>query len=465
MPLQHSPKRSEVPAAPGALASLALVMLLPSLGTSIANIGLPAIGIALVASFRDVQWVVLAYLLVITCLTVSAGRLGDLIGRRRLLLWGIALFALASLLCALAPTLSLLIAARALQGLGAAVMMALAMALVGATVPKNQTGRAMGLLGTMSAVGTTLGPVLGGVLIARFGWPSIFVIKLPLALLAWYMVQRCLPPDYSRSAATVPPRFDHVGTVLLVAALGAYALAMTRDVGYTNLVLLSAAIVLAWLFVRFELTAPAPLLQLAMLRAPVLRAGLASNVLMSTVLMATLVVGPFYLAGGLGLGIGWVGAVMAAGPLTAAVCGVPAGRMVDRAGTRSAMMAGLLGTCGACLALALIPPTLGVAGYCVPLVFLTASYSLFQAANNTAVMGDIAADQRGVVSGLLSVSRNLGLITGASLMGAIFALGAGDVAVAGPAQMVRGLHTTFGVGSVLLLVALVICQRAREVPA
>ena len=140
----------------GALASLSLAMLLPALGTSIANVGLPGMASALHASFQDVQWIVLAYLLAITALIVSVGRLGDMVGRRRLLLAGIALFALASALCALAPTLWLLVAARALQGLGAAAMMALTMAFVGSTVPKAQTGSAMGLLGTMSAVGAAL---------------------------------------------------------------------------------------------------------------------------------------------------------------------------------------------------------------------------------------------------------------------------------------------------------------------
>ena len=149
-----------------ALASLSLPMLLSTLGISIANVGLPTLAQAFGASFQQVQWVVLAYLLAITTLVVSAGRLGDIIGRRRLLLAGLSLFTLASVLCGFAPTLWLLVAARAAQGLGAAVMMALAMALVGETVPKARTGSAMGLLGTMSAVGTALGPTLGGVLIA-----------------------------------------------------------------------------------------------------------------------------------------------------------------------------------------------------------------------------------------------------------------------------------------------------------
>jgi MFS family permease len=141
-------------------------MLLSSLAGSIANIGLPTLAQAFDASFHSVQWVVLAYLLAITSLIVSVGRLGDMLGRRRLMLAGILLFTLASALCGVAPTLWLLIAARALQGLGAAIMMTLTMALIGETVTKEKTGSAMGLLGTLSAIGTALGPTLGGVLIA-----------------------------------------------------------------------------------------------------------------------------------------------------------------------------------------------------------------------------------------------------------------------------------------------------------
>ncbi len=158
-------------------------MLLSSLGTSIANVGLPTLAQAFNASFQEVQWIVLAYLLAITTLIVSVGRLGDIIGRRRLLLAGIVLFTVASVLCGVAPTLWLLIAARAAQGLGAAIMMALTMAFVGETVPKAKTGSAMGLLGTMSAIGTALGPSLGGVLIAGLGWRAIFLVNVPLGIL------------------------------------------------------------------------------------------------------------------------------------------------------------------------------------------------------------------------------------------------------------------------------------------
>src|SRR5229473_8549825 len=178
-----------------ALASLSLSMLLSSLGTSIANVGLPNFAQAFNASFQDVQWIVLAYLLAITTLIVSAGRLGDITGRRRLLLAGIVLFTLASVLCGVAPTLWLLVAARAAQGIGAAIMMALTMAFVGETVPKAKTGSAMGLLGTMSAIGTALGPSLGGVLIAGLGWRAIFLVNVPLGILTFLLALRYLPVD------------------------------------------------------------------------------------------------------------------------------------------------------------------------------------------------------------------------------------------------------------------------------
>ena len=144
----------------GALAGLSLAILLSSLGTSIANVALPTLAQHFSAPFPHVQWVVLAYLLASTVLIAGIGRLGDLFGRRRLLLAGLAIFSAASLLAGLSPSLPFLIAVRAVQGAGAAAMMALAMAFVSETVPKERIGSTMGLLGTMSAVGTALGPSL-----------------------------------------------------------------------------------------------------------------------------------------------------------------------------------------------------------------------------------------------------------------------------------------------------------------
>ena len=157
---------------------------------------------------------------------VSVGRLGDILGRRRLLLFGIGLFTVASLLCGIAPTLWMLIAARAAQGLGAAIMMALTVAFAGETVPKGKIGSAMGLLGTMSAIGTTLGPSLGGVMIVGLGWRSIFLVNVPLGILNFLLAYRHLPVDRREPNAN-QVSFDKIGTLLLALTLAAYALAMT----------------------------------------------------------------------------------------------------------------------------------------------------------------------------------------------------------------------------------------------
>ncbi len=447
------------------LASLSLSMLLSSLGTSIANVGLPTLAQAFHASFQAAQWVVLAYLLAITTLIVSVGRLGDLLGRRRLLLAGLGLFTLASALCGLAPTLGWLVAARAAQGLGAATMLALSMALVGETVPKARTGSAMGLLGTMSAVGTALGPSLGGVLIAGAGWRPIFLVNVPLGMLALLLTQRHVPADRPRPSASVP-QFDPLGTVVLALTLAAYALAMTLgrgSPGAVNAVLLLAAVCGVGLFVWTQARAASPLVRLAVLRGPGLRASLATNLLVSTVLMSTLVVAPFYLSHALGFSAALVGATMALGPVISIFAGVPAGRTVDRWGAPRMLTVGLVAMVAGALVLTVLPPVLGVAGYLLGIAVLTPGYQLFQAANNTAVMADVAQDQRGVISGVLSLSRNLGLITGASFMGAVFAWAsrAADISTAVPAAIATGMQATFAVATLLIAVALAVAVRAR----
>lgn len=447
------------------LACLSLSMLLSSLGTSIANVALPTLARVFAASFQEVQWIVLAYLLAITTLIVSVGRLGDLAGRRRLLLLGLFLFTLASVLCGAAPTLWLLIAARTAQGLGAAIMMALTMAFVGDAVPKSRTGSAMGLLGTMSAMGTALGPALGGTLIAGFGWRAIFLVNVPLGILAFLLAYRALPVD-RQSPGADRAGFDTVGTLLLGASLAAYALAVTLGRGRfagLNLALLLAAVLAGGLFVLVEARVTSPLIRLAAFRNTELSASLAMNGLVSTVMMATLVVGPFYLSRALGLGEAAVGIVLALGPIISALSGVPAGRGVDRWGAAAMTTAGLVVMAAGLSALALLPGVFGVVGYLAAIALLTPGYQLFQAANNTAVMRDVAPDQRGVIAGLLSLSRNLGLVSGASAMGAVFVLATGtsDIASAHPGAVASGMRFTFAAATLLIVVALAIAAASR----
>ncbi|TGV61278.1 MFS transporter [bacterium M00.F.Ca.ET.141.01.1.1] len=449
-----------------ALVSLSLATLLSSLGTSIASVGLPSLMQAFDASFQAVQWVVLAYLLAITTLIVGAGRLADMFGRRPLLLGGIALFTLASVVCGLAPTLWLLIAARAVQGLGAALMMALTLAFVAETVSKERTGSAMGLLGAMSAIGTTLGPSLGGLLIAGLGWQAIFLVNGPLGLLTFALAWRALSARGGTMAAG-RGTFDVTGTALLALTLGAYALALTLgrgNFGVLNLGLLVAAGIGVIVFAIAQAKAKAPLVQLDRFRDPRLSAGLAMSLIVATVMMATLVVAPFYLSRGLGLDAAMVGMALSTGPLVSTLSALLAGRLTDRFGAHRMMVAGLLCLATGTFLLSLALTRLGIASYVAPITVTCFGYALFQTANNAAVMGGVSANERGVVSGLLNLSRNLGLITGASLMGAIFAIASSNAQqgigqqLLSSAAAAQGMQITFRAATALALAALVLAE-------
>ncbi|WP_428696812.1 MFS transporter [Stappia sp.] len=401
-----NPAKSPAPATANraSMVVLGLSMLLASLGTSIANIALPALAEAFSARFQDVQWVVVAYLAALTVSVVVAGRLGDIFGLRRMHLAGLGLFCLASLLCGLAPDLGLLIAARTLQGIAAAFLMTLTIALVRETASPARMGRAMGLMGTVSAIGTALGPSLGGVLVSSTGWQGIFFVQVPVAAATLVLAFVSLPRDAERTkpaAAGLRPAFD-----------------LGRGTGL----------------------APALLV----------------NILVAAVMMTTLVVGPFYLGLALGLSAMAVGMVMSVGPAISILSGLPSGRAVDAWGTRPVLGTGLGLLAAGAFSLSVLPGLIGVAGYVLAVAVLTPGYQLFQAANNTAVMADVAGDRRGVVSGLLSLSRNIGLILGASAMGAVFAIGVGtgDFQAASPGAVAGGMRLVFGVAGALMVLAI-----------
>ncbi len=394
------------------LAPLALATLLAALATSIANVALPALAADLLAPFAEVQQVVVVYLVALTALVAHAGRLGDRVGRGRVLRLGIALFTLASTLCALAPSLAALVAARALQGAGAALMTALAVALASEVVPAARTGRALGLLGATSAAGTALGPVLGGLLLSLTNWRGLFVALAPLGLVTLVLASRLLPAD------STPRRSPSLS-----------ASSLLRDRPFAGAVI--------------------------------------ANGLVSAVMMGTLVVTPFYLARVIGLSAAAAGLVLSIGPTIAALTGIPAGRAVDRLGAERAAAAGLgvAGT-GAVL-LAFAAPHGRLWPYVLALAVTTAGYALFQAGNTTAVVTAAGPDRRGVASGLLGFARNLGLAAGASVLGTVFARASGtaDLVSSTPDAIGAGARVTYLASAVLVAAALGLRQVKPATPA
>ncbi|WP_424926428.1 MFS transporter [Agrobacterium pusense] len=386
----------------GITAMLALAMLLASLGTSIANIALPSLAETFFAPFSQVQAVVVVYLVALTCSVLIAGRLGDRFGLKPMLVTGLVIFALASLLCAIAPTLWLLISARAVQGVGAAFLMTLPMALMGQTANEARIGRAMGLLGTVSALGTALGPSLGGILIPLEGWRAIFWVQVPLAILALIMAISVLPADAGKRKTIAVNLWSVMNRVLVPSLI--------------------------------------------------------VNILVAAVMMTTLVVGPFYLDLGLALAATEVGLVMMIGPVISVFSGVPSGRLVDNWGSHRVLAVGLLLLTTGTLLLAFVPNMIGVTGYALSVIVLTPGYQLFQAANNTAALADVPHNRRGTVSGLLGLSRNIGLIAGASAMGAVFsfAVGTDDLNNATTAAIATGMRLTFLLSCAMMIIAIVV---------
>ncbi|WP_225181193.1 MFS transporter [Pectobacterium aroidearum] len=387
-------------AKPSITLTLALAILSASLGTSIANIALPTLTETFSAPFAQVQAVVIAYLAAMALSVVIAGRLGDRYGLKPVFVAGLGLFAVASLLCAIAPHLWQLIGARALQGVGAAFLMTLGMALLRQTAGENHVGRAMGILGTVSALGTALGPSVGGLLLTAAGWRSLFWVQIPLVTIVLLLAFTQLPdtPVNKKAQRSDAPS--------------------TRKISLLPPLTINAAI--------------------------------------ASVMMTTLIVGPYYLGLGLGLQETRVGVVMAIGPAIAIFCGIPSGRLVDTWGVGRALTGGITLVVTGTFMLAILPNLFGVAGYILAIIVLTPGYQLFLAANNTATLAEVPGHQHGTVSGLLNLSRNLGLIAGASLMGQVFSLGVGteDFVHATPAALANGMQLTFFLSGDIIVAAI-----------
>lgn len=441
------------------LAALAGSILLASLGISIATVALPTLARVFSAGVQQVQWVVLAYLLAVTAAIVLAGRMGDLYGNRRVLIAGLVLFTLASAACALAPGLGWLLAGRVAQGLGAAILMSLPMSMAKGLVGKERLGTAMGVLGTMSAIGTAMGPSVGGVLIGALGWRSAFVLLTLCGAGLLTLALRAIPRATASGAAS--RRMDWAGSFWLTIMLVCFALSATggrAGMAVQPWMLLALTAVALLVFVRTELTAVHPLVPVALVRGRAMATSLTMHLVVGALMMSTLVVGPFFLSFGLGLSEAETGMVMAFGPIAAALSGVPAGQVTDRFGTHRTLLAGLLlATAGLC-GFAVLPGSFGIPGYMIGLVLITPGFQLFLAANNTAVMADAADEHRGLVSGLLGLFRNLGFMTGASLLPLLFAslLAGHDVAASSPQTVGDAFSVTFLSAAGLCFLALLL---------
>lgn len=405
--------------------ALALGTVMAVLDISVVNIALPTLSRTFRAPLTSIEWVVLAYVLSISGLLLTMGRLADLVGRRRVYGAGQVLFTVASALCAAAPSAPWLIAARTFQGIGAAMMTANSSALLISSFGPEERGKALGAFGAMVGVGLALGPPLGGLIVGSFSWRWIFLINLPIGLLAQWQLWTRVPRDAPGHRTSL----SLAGAALWCAALVSLMWALSRGPshGWGDIRVwpgFALAVVLFALFARDEARSAHPLLPLDLLRGPL---GVATTL---TLLVNGLgiTVGfhlPLYFEDVLRFSAAESGRWLAVMPLIALVLAPLAGRWSDRLGPRPLSLAGTLLMASGFAALSRVSTT-PQPGH-LPLAILAGmsligvGMGIFSVPNSSAAMGSVPPERLGLASGLQATMRNLGIASGAAAMAAIAA--------------------------------------------
>lgn len=445
-----------------AMTGIGLGVFMATIDFSIVNISLPTLMHDLDASLATIEWVVVSYALVVTSLMLGVARLGDMIGKRRIYLAGLAVFSLGSLLCALAPGVYWLIGFRGLQGVGAVMMQALGMGIITEAFPASMRGRALGIMGGVVSLGLAAGPPLGGLLIALAGWRAVFWVNVPLGLIAWLVVMRMVP-ETGRPAGG--QRFDPAGALILFATLICYALGMTlgQQVGFGQagvvaLLVLTAAGAVG--FVRLQARLAQPMMDLSLFKNPLFGLNLLMGYLSFLLLGGSFVL-PLYLEVVEHYSPEQTGLLMMVVPVCMGAVSPWAGSLSDRYGSRSISLVGMVVLALGCWALTTLHAGVSLMGYLLRVAPLGLGMGLFQSPNNSAIMGAAPRHRLGVASGLVALSRTLGNTSGVPLMGAFFAAQAlalaglpdhGDLLSAPPAALAGGVAGTFGVATAVALV-------------
>jgi EmrB/QacA subfamily drug resistance transporter len=389
---------------------------------SAVNIAFPAITRAFGGPLQSIQWLVIAYVLTYASCMLAVGRIGDLVGYRAVFRLGLAWSAMALILCAVAPSYPLLLAARIAQGIGSALVLACGPALVTSLYPESERARALGLYAMMFAVGTALGPIVGGALIEAWGWPAVFWFRAPIAAaVVLSLPDLPQPPRVAGRSAS----FDLVGAALLAAGLAGLLLALDRvpaisDGDVTALLLGGGAAAALAVFIRHEGRTREPIIDLAIFRS--IRFSLVNlgSILVNLASFAVLLLVPYYLARIAQLPDALAGLMLAASPL-GVVAGSPVGAaLLRRAGAHRVTTAGaalcalglaLVATAGAPANLYRLVASLAVQGF---------GLGLFQVAYMDQVTGAMAVSARGVAGSLAILTRTLGLVIGAAALTLVY---------------------------------------------
>lgn len=448
------------------MTAVGMGVFLSTIDGSIVNLALPTLVRYFGADFATVQWVILAYLLVITTLMLSIGRLADMIGKKPIYTSGFVLFTIGSVLCGLSPSIYWLIGFRVFQAIGAAMILALGMAIITESFPPGERGKALGISGSVVSVGIVVGPTLGGVLIDALSWHWIFFVNLPVGIAGTVLALRFIP-NIKPSGGQ---RFDYWGALTLFVSLFSLLLALTlgQQLGFTDrrtLLLLANSALFIILFVVVELRTSQPMIDLRLFKNDQLSVGLATGFITFVAIAGTLLLVPFYLEDVLGYTPRQVGFLLAVVPIGLGITAPISGSLSDRFGTRPITVIGLVVLVVGYYALSSLAVDTTALAYILRFLPIGIGMGIFQSPNNSAIMGTAPRGRLGVVSGMLAITRTLGQTTGIALLGALWASRAiayAGTAVSGsatetpPAAQVAALDDTFRGIVILMSIALVL---------
>lgn len=447
-----------------------------TLDSGIVNVALPVLTQDFGASLTLVEWVILAYVLCITGLLLPAGRLADMLGRREVFLAGFIIFGGASALCGMAPNVSLLIAARVVQGIGGALMQANMAALLTQAFPASERGRALGLNSSIVSAGLLSGPVIGGLITEHFGWRAAFYINVPISIIAMLVGWRLLRPSPRQPGR----RFDIVGTVLFIVAAAALLLGLNQgqEWGWESLATIAAfalAIVGTLGFLWVQQHTAQPTIRLTMFENRGFSVASVCAFLSFLAIAPVTLLMPFYLELVLRLPVGQAGLVLTAIPATVAVLAPVSGALSDTLGTRLISSVGLAVETVGLLSLALLPLQTSIVWIVVRLAVVGIGLALFQSPNSSALFGSVPRSELGLVGGFQALTRNLGQSIGQAVAGAVWtamtlaaAVGVAAAVDAPPEAMLPGFRVIYFAGVALAafstLISFVLRPRREQAP-
>ncbi|MGB9640250.1 MAG: MFS transporter [Anaerolineales bacterium] len=404
------------------LFSIGVGTFMSALDISIINTILPIVTKEFQAAVNQTEWISLIYLLFVSGLLPSFGRLGDLKGHKSIYLTGFVLFILGSLLCALSPSVFFLILSRSLQAFGAAMLSSNSPAILTKNFPSTQRGQALGLQATMTYLGLTIGPSLGGWLTELWGWRSVFTINIPVGICAFLLSAYFIPKEKPHSNFV---QFDYFGALLFLSGLTSLllGLSMASEWGWISAATIGlnfCAIILVAIFVWWEKHIAEPMLDLNLFSIPTISRSIFAAVINYLCVYSNLFLMPFYLLQGRSFLPARAGLIISIQPLIMAITAPISGTLSDKIGTRIPALLGMIILASGTILLSLINNTTPIFLLLCFLAIFGLGIGIFITPNSSAIMGSAPINQIGIAAGLLATARNVGMVLGIGISGAVF---------------------------------------------